>query len=74
MTGFTAAGAFSDAILNGSDEARDRYLTFLKSGGSDHSLNILKRAGVNLTEAEPFERTLRLFEKRLAEGEALWGS
>ncbi len=74
VTGFTAAGAFADAILNGSDEARDRYLTFLKSGGSDHSLNILKRAGVNLTESEPFERTLRLFEKRLEEGEALWGS
>ena len=47
---------------------------FLKSGGSDHSLNILKRAGVDLTVAEPFERTLRLFEARLDEGEALWRS
>ncbi len=74
VTGFTAAGAFADAILTGGDGARDRYLMFLKSGGSDHSLNILKRAGVDLTVAEPFERTLRLFEARLDEGEALWRS
>jgi len=45
---------------------------FLKSGGSDWSLNILKRAGVDLTSAEPFERTMRLFEERLDEGERLW--
>ena len=74
VTGFTAAGAFADAILNGEEGARDRYLTFLRSGGSDHSLNILRRAGVDLTEAEPFERTLRLFGERLDEGEELWGS
>ena len=72
VTGFTAAGAFASAILGGEDGARDRYLTFLRSGGSDHSLSILKRAGVDLTAAEPFERTLRLFEERLDEGEALW--
>ena len=72
VTGFTAAGAFADAILTGVDGARDRYLTFLESGGSDHSLDILRRAGVDLTVAEPFERTLRLFEARLDEGESLW--
>ena len=33
----------------------------------------LKRAGVDLTSAEPFERTMKLFEDRLAEGERLWG-
>ncbi len=74
VTGFTAAGAFADSILKGEDGARERYLTFLKSGGSDHSLNILRRAGVDLTEAEPFERTMSLFERRLDEGEELWKS
>ena len=72
VTGFTAANAFASAILNGEEGAVDRYLTFLKSGGSDWSLNILKRAGVDLTSAEPFERTMRLFEERLDEGERLW--
>ena len=72
VTGFTAANAFASAILNGEEGAVDRYLTFLKSGGSDWSLNILKRAGVDLTSAEPFERMMRLFEERLDEGERLW--
>ena len=72
VTGFTAANAFASAILNGEDGAVDRYLTFLKSGGSDWSLDILKRAGVDLTGPEPFERTMRVFEERLTEGEALW--
>ena len=72
VTGFTAANAFASAILNGEEGAVDRYLTFLKSGGSGWSLDILKRAGVDLTSPEPFERTMKLFEERLAEGEALW--
>ena len=73
VTGFTAANAFASAILNGEEGAVDRYLTFLKSGGSDWSLDILRRAGVDLTRAEPFERTMKLFEERLTEGEQLWG-
>nr|MCR4817342.1 oligoendopeptidase F [Fretibacterium sp.] len=73
VTGFTAANAFASAILNGEDGAVERYLTFLKSGGSDWSLDILRRAGVDLTQAEPFERTMKLFEERLSEGEKLWG-
>ena len=73
VTGFTAANAFAYAILNGEEGAVDRYLTFLKSGGSDWSLDILRRAGVDLASAEPFERTMKLFEERLTEGEQLWG-
>ena len=72
VTGFTAANAFASAILNNEDKAVDQYLTFLKSGGSDYSLNILRRAGVDLTSDEPFERAMRLFEERLVEGEKLW--
>ena len=73
VTGFTVANAFASAILNGEEGAVDRYLTFLKSGGSDWPLNILKRAGIDLMSAEPFERTMKLFEERLDEGEKLWG-
>lgn len=72
VTGFTAANAFASAILNHEPEAVNKYLGFLKSGGSDFSLNILKRAGVDLSSAEPFERAMRLFEERLGEGEKLW--
>ena len=65
VTGFTAANAFASAILSNEDKAVERYLRFLKSGGSDYSLNILRRAGVDLTSKEPFERTMKFFEERL---------
>lgn len=71
-TGFTAANAFASAVLNHEDGAVERYLNFLKSGGSDYSLNILKRAGVDLTGSEPFERTMKFFEQRLDEGFKAW--
>ena len=73
VTGFTAANAFSSAILNGTDGAVDRYLNFLKSGGSDYSLNILRRAGVDLTETEPFTSVMDVFSARLTEGLKAWG-
>ena len=72
-TGFTAANAFSYSILNHEEGAVNKYLNFLKSGGSDYSLNILRRAGVDLTETEPFERTMKTFEDRLNEGLKVWG-
>ncbi|MDY6400316.1 MAG: oligoendopeptidase F [Synergistales bacterium] len=71
-TGFTAANAFASSILNHEEGAVDRYLKFLKSGGSDYSLNILRRAGVDLTSSEPFERTMKFFEERLNEGYKAW--
>lgn len=72
VTGFTAANAFASAMLNGEDGAVERYLTFLKSGGSAWPLDILRKAGVDLASPEPFERTMKLFEERLDEGEKLW--
>ena len=71
-TGFTAANAFASAILSHEDGAVGRYLNFLKRGGSDYSLNILKRAGVDLTSPEPYERTMKFFEQRLDEGFKTW--
>ena len=72
VTGFTAANAFASAILNHEEGAVERYKKFLQSGGSDYSLNILRRAGVDLTSREPFERTMKFFEQRLNEGFREW--
>jgi oligoendopeptidase F len=33
--------------------AIERYLTLLKSGGSDHPMTLLQRAGVDLSRPEP---------------------
>ena len=35
-------------------KAQEKYLTLLKSGGSDYPVDLLKRAGVDLTTKEPY--------------------
>jgi len=43
-------------LTGGSDAERkaaiERYLTLLKSGGSDHPMTLLQRAGVDLSKPE----------------------
>jgi len=76
VTGFTAAGAFANAILDGErtgdTSVRDRYMDFLKSGSSAYSLDILKKAGVDLESPEPFERTMSTFRSKLKEAKKLF--
>jgi oligoendopeptidase F len=56
-TGISAAHALAGKVLRGENEAADRYLGFLKAGGSDYPLNILKAAGVDMASPEPVETT-----------------
>ncbi|MDD3270070.1 MAG: oligoendopeptidase F, partial [Syntrophomonadaceae bacterium] len=70
-TGFSAATAIKQQILEAGQPAVDRYLEFLKAGSSDYPLNILKKAGVDLTTPEPVEKALQYFGKLVEEMEAL---
>jgi oligoendopeptidase F len=71
VTGFAAGTAFAEKILHEGETAREKYLGFLKSGSSDYSLNILKKAGVDFTTPAPLEAALHLFEETLQELEEL---
>jgi oligoendopeptidase F len=62
-TGISGAHALSENILSGKDGAVDKYLGFLKAGGSDIPLNILKNAGVDLTTPAPVETTFGVFAR-----------
>ena len=70
-TGFSAATALSKGILEEGQPAVDRYLEFLKAGSSDYPIEVLKKAGVDMTKAEPIEEALKVFEERLTEMENL---
>lgn len=70
-TGFAAATALGQAILEEGKPAVERYLNLLRSGGSDYSLNLLRRAGVDMTKPEPILRVMGVFEQMLNELEAL---
>jgi len=70
-TGISAAVALSQRVLSGEPGSVDAYLDFLRSGGSKFPLETLKAAGVDMATSAPIESTLRLFERRLDELEAL---
>ena len=70
-TGISAAVALSQRVLAGESGSTEAYLNFLRSGGSKFPLETLKAAGVDMTTPEPIERTLQLFESRVAELEEL---
>lgn len=72
-TGISAATALSKQILEEGQPAVDRYIEFLKAGSSDYPIEVLKKAGVDMTEAEPIREALKVFEEKLSELEALLG-
>lgn len=62
-TGIAGAHALAAKILNNETGAVDRYLTFLKAGGSAYPLDALKQAGVDLTTPEPVEQTFAVLAR-----------
>jgi oligoendopeptidase F len=56
-TGISGAQALSNRVLRGEPGAVEDYLGFLKSGSSDYPLEVLKKAGVDLTSPEPIEES-----------------
>jgi oligoendopeptidase F len=65
VTGYSAASALADKLTIEGLPAQERYIHFLRSGGSDYSLNILKQAGVDMSSPKPIEVTLNKFMKLL---------
>ncbi|EWG12603.1 oligoendopeptidase F [Cytobacillus firmus] len=70
-TGFSAATALSKQILKEGQPAVDRYIEFLKSGSSDYPIEVLKKAGVDMTSSKPIEDACKVFEEKLNEMESL---
>jgi oligoendopeptidase F len=72
-TSFTASAAIAEKVLSGNTDARDLYLELLSSGGSDYPVNLLRKAGVDLTTSEPFELTMKQVNRALDQVEAILG-
>jgi oligoendopeptidase F len=58
-TSFTASSAISERVLAGDMETRDRFLSFLSSGGSKYPIELLKEAGVDMTTRTPLDLTIQ---------------
>ena len=70
-TGFSAASALAKKILNQEPEALENYLAYLKAGNSDYPVEVMKKAGVDMTQAAYIEDAMSIFEQRLNELEEL---
>ncbi len=70
-TGYSAATAISNKILNDGKTAVHNYIQFLKTGESDYPIELLKIAGVDMSSPEPIELAMKTFEKLVDEFERL---
>jgi oligoendopeptidase F len=70
-TGFSAATALANMILNDGQPAVDKYLNFLKSGDSDYPLNILRTAGVDMNSPAPIESAISVFKEYVEKMESM---
>ncbi len=66
-TGYSAATALAEGILQNESDNRDKYLQFLKMGGSDYPINLLKNAGVDMSTSQPVESVINIFSETLKE-------
>ncbi|MFO7172110.1 MAG: oligoendopeptidase F [Bacillota bacterium] len=66
-TGISAAMALARQILSEGRPAVERYLEFLRSGSSDYSIDLLRRAGVDMTSPEPVQAAIDHFSRLVEE-------
>ena len=72
-TGISGAHALAGNVLAAEEGAADRYLDFLRTGGSKYPLDALADAGVDLTSPEPVEETFQVLAGLVDRLEALVG-
>lgn len=70
-TSFTASISLAEKITNGEPGALEKYITFLSAGGSDYPIELLKKAGVDMTSSEPFDKTIEAMNKVMDEIEKI---
>ena len=70
-TSITAANFFADKLLHGGPKERENYLSVLRAGGSDYGYNILKKAGLDMATATPYQTIVRSFASVLDQAEKL---
>ncbi|MBN1543711.1 oligoendopeptidase F [candidate division KSB1 bacterium] len=73
-TSFTASTALSQKILSGDSEAVQKTIAFLSAGGSDYPIELLKKAGVDLTTSAPFAMTMQAMNQTMDEIERILDS
>jgi oligoendopeptidase F len=71
-TGLISAMALSEIVVNGGAPAKNKYIEMLSSGGSDYPLNILKKAGVDMTKPDAYNAAFANFDRMVDQMETLY--
>jgi len=72
--GFAAALTFVKRLQSGGPSALKDYLGFLKAGDRDYPIEILKKAGADMSTSEPVCEALRVLEGLIDEIEKYFKS
>lgn len=70
-TSFTASIALAEKVKSGDREALNKYISFLSAGGSDYPIELLKKAGADMTSNEPFDMTIVFMNRVMDEIEKI---
>jgi oligoendopeptidase F len=70
-TSFTASEALAAKVKTGEPAATQKYLAFLRAGGSKYPIDLLKDAGVDMTTDEPLDLTVKSMNRVMDEMEKL---
>ena len=70
-TGFAAASSIAKDIIENGQSSADKFINMLKSGSSEYSLPLLKKAGVDMSTPKPIEDALAVFASLVDELEKL---
>lgn len=70
-TSIAASTYLYQKVADGDLAARDAYLSMLKSGGNDYPIELLKKAGVDMSTPEPVKYTLDKFNWIVSEMEKI---
>ncbi len=70
-TSYAASTALSEKILAGEPGATEKYINFLSAGGSDYPIALLKKAGVDMTTTEPFDKTVTAMQRAMKKMEEI---
>jgi oligoendopeptidase F len=70
-TSFTASEALAVKVKSGDSAATQKYLAFLRAGGSKYPIDLLRDAGVDMTTDEPLDLTVKSMNRVMDEMEKL---
>ena len=70
-TGFAAANTLGHAVAHEVPGSQEAYLEYLKAGSSKDPVEIMQKAGVDMTKSEYLDKAFAIFEERLNELEEL---